>query len=133
MRLLPVKDASAHDYLRAMRAHTALCARAQQALRDVEALLAPTTMIPSLPVAEVDASLDAYGLWNPRYSRNTRVGNMLGLCSLTVPCGFTRKGLPIGLMITGKAFDEATILRLGYAYEQATDWHRRRPDLSWAA
>ena len=133
MRLLPVKDASAHDYLRAMRAHTALCARAQQALRDVEALLAPTTMIPSLPVAEVDASLDAYGLWNPRYSRNTRVGNMLGLCSLTVPCGFTSKGLPIGLMITGKAFDEATILRLGYAYEQATDWHRRRPDLSWAA
>jgi Asp-tRNA(Asn)/Glu-tRNA(Gln) amidotransferase A subunit family amidase len=77
MRLLPVKDASAHDYLRALRAHTALCVRAQQALRDVEAqqalrdveaLLAPTTMIPSLPVAEVDASLDAYGLWNPRFS-----------------------------------------------------------------
>jgi aspartyl-tRNA(Asn)/glutamyl-tRNA(Gln) amidotransferase subunit A len=133
MRLLPVKDASAHDYLRALRAHTALCARAQQALHDVEALLAPTTMIPSLPVAEVDASLEAYGLWNPRYSRNTRVGNMLGLCSLTVPCGFTSKGLPIGLMITGKAFDEATILRLGYAYEQATDWHHRQPDLSWAA
>jgi aspartyl-tRNA(Asn)/glutamyl-tRNA(Gln) amidotransferase subunit A len=115
-----------------MRAHTALCARAQQALRDVDALLAPTTMVPALPLTEVDASLDTYRLWNPRYSRNTRVGNMLGLCSLTVPCGFTRKGLPIGLMITGKGFDEATILRLGYAYEQATDWHRRTPELSWA-
>jgi aspartyl-tRNA(Asn)/glutamyl-tRNA(Gln) amidotransferase subunit A len=133
IRLLPVRDASAHDYLRAMRAHTALCARARQALRDVDALLAPTTMVPALPLAEVDASLDTYRLWNPRYSRNTRVGNMLGLCSLTVPCGFTRKGLPIGLMITGKGFDEATILRLGYAYEQATDWHRRTPELSWVA
>jgi aspartyl-tRNA(Asn)/glutamyl-tRNA(Gln) amidotransferase subunit A len=133
IRILPVRDASAHDYLRAMRAHTALCARAQQALRDVDALLAPTTMVPALPLAEVDASLDTYRLWNPRYSRNTRVGNMLGLCSLTVPCGFTRKGLPIGVMITGKGFDEATILRLGYAYEQATDWHHHTPDVSWAA
>lgn len=133
IRLLPVQDASAQDYLRAMRAHEALQARAQRALRDVDALLAPTTMVPALPLAEVDASLDTYRAWNPRYSRNTRVGNMLGLCSLTVPCGFTSKGLPIGLMITGKAFDEATILRLGYAYEQATDWHRRTPDMSWAA
>jgi aspartyl-tRNA(Asn)/glutamyl-tRNA(Gln) amidotransferase subunit A len=133
IRLRPMKDASGQEYLHAIRAHTALRARAQRALGDVEALLAPTTMIPSLPVAAVDASLDTYRLWNPRYSRNTRVGNMLGLCSLTVPCGFTTKGLPIGLMITGKACDEATILRVGYAYEQATDWHRRRPDLSWAA
>jgi aspartyl-tRNA(Asn)/glutamyl-tRNA(Gln) amidotransferase subunit A len=133
IRLLPMKDASAMDYMHAIRAHTALCARAQRALGEVEAILTPTTMVPALPLAEVDASLDAYKLWNPRYSRNTRVGNMLGLCSLTVPCGFTSKGLPIGLMITGKAFDEATILRLGYAYEQATDWHQRTPDLSWAA
>jgi aspartyl-tRNA(Asn)/glutamyl-tRNA(Gln) amidotransferase subunit A len=133
IRLRPMQDASGQEYLRALRAHSALRERAQRALGDVEALLAPTTMIPSLPVAEVDASLDTYRLWNPRYSRNTRVGNMLGLCSLTVPCGFTTKGLPIGLMITGKAFDEATILRVGYAYEQATDWHRRRPDLSWVA
>jgi aspartyl-tRNA(Asn)/glutamyl-tRNA(Gln) amidotransferase subunit A len=133
IRLLPTKDASAHDYLRAVRAHTALCAQARRVLHDVDALLAPTTMIPSLPVAEVDASLDTYRRWNPRYSRNTRVGNLLGLCSLTVPCGFTTKGLPIGLMITGKAFDEATILRVGHAYEQATDWQRRRPDLSWAS
>jgi aspartyl-tRNA(Asn)/glutamyl-tRNA(Gln) amidotransferase subunit A len=133
IRLLPMKDASALDYMRVIRAHTALRARAQRALGEVEAILAPTTMVPALPLAEVDASLEAYKLWNPRYSRNTRVGNMLGLCSLTVPCGFTSKGLPIGLMITGKAFDEATILRLGYAYEQATDWHQRAPDLSWAA
>jgi aspartyl-tRNA(Asn)/glutamyl-tRNA(Gln) amidotransferase subunit A len=54
------------------------------------------------------------------------------MCGLTVPCGFTTRGLPIGLMICGKPCDEALILRIGYAFEQATDWHTRRPDLSWA-
>lgn len=86
-----------------------------------------------LPLEEVDASLDAYKHWNPHYSRNTRVGNVLGMCALTLPCGFTSNGLPIGLMMCGKGFDEATVLRVGYAYEQATEWHRRTPDLSWAA
>jgi aspartyl-tRNA(Asn)/glutamyl-tRNA(Gln) amidotransferase subunit A len=131
MRILPSRDASPVDYLRAIRACTALQTNIRRVLRDVDALLAPTTMIPALPVAEVDASLDAYRTWNPRYSRNTRVVNILGLCGLTVPCGFTSKGLPIGLMIFGKPFDEAMILRVGHAFEQATDWHRRRPDLSW--
>ncbi len=89
-------------------------------------------MVPALPLAEVDASLDAYKYWNPRYSRNTRVGNVLGLCAVTVPCGFTRQGLPIGLMVCGKGFDEALILRIAYAYEQAMTWHTQRPELAWA-
>jgi aspartyl-tRNA(Asn)/glutamyl-tRNA(Gln) amidotransferase subunit A len=61
--------------------------------------------------------------------RNTRPFNVLGLPALSVPCGFTAAGLPIGLQIVGKAFDEAGILRVAQAYEQATDWHRRRPPL----
>ena len=132
-RIVAGKDVRAIEYLRTVHACMALRAKVQRVLRDVDVLLAPTTMIPALPVAEVDASLDAYKHWNPCYSRNTRVGNVLGLCGLTVPCGLTSKGLPIGLMLLGKPFDEATILRLGYAFEQATDWHRRTPDLSWAA
>ena len=59
--------------------------------------------------------------------RNTMPFNVLGLPALSVPCGFTAGGLPIGLQIVGKAFDEAGILRIAQAYEQATDWHRRRP------
>jgi aspartyl-tRNA(Asn)/glutamyl-tRNA(Gln) amidotransferase subunit A len=51
---------------------------------------------------------------------------------VVLPCGFTRDGLPIGLMIYAKPFDEATALRVAWAYEHATDWHRRRPDLAWA-
>jgi aspartyl-tRNA(Asn)/glutamyl-tRNA(Gln) amidotransferase subunit A len=54
------------------------------------------------------------------------------LCGLSVPCGFTSAGLPIGLMIYGKAFSEGTVLRVGHAYEQATTWRHRRPDLAWA-
>jgi len=131
-RIVTGKDASALEYLQAVQACTALRERMAKVLRDVDVLLAPTTMVPPLPLAEVDASLEAYQYWNPRYSRNTRVGNVLGLCSLTVPCGFTRHGLPIGLMISGKGYDEATVLRAGYAYEQATAWHQRTPDLTWA-
>ena len=53
--------------------------------------------------------------------------NLAGLPALSLPCGFDGGGMPIGLQIIGKHFDEATILRLAYAYEQATEWHRRKP------
>lgn len=53
--------------------------------------------------------------------------NLAGICGLNVPCGFDSAGLPIGLQLLGKAFDEATILRVGHIYEQATAWHTRRP------
>lgn len=132
-RMAMGREATANDYLRTLQTCEALRLRAQRALHDVDAFLAPTTMVAALPLAEVDASLESYKYWNPRYSRNTRVGNVLGLCSLTVPCGFTSQGLPIGLMICTKGFDEATALRVGYAYEQATTWHRQTPDLSWAS
>ncbi len=55
--------------------------------------------------------------------------NLAGLPGLSMPCGFDSKGLPIGLQIIGKPLDEATILRVAYAYEQATDWHKRKPNL----
>jgi aspartyl-tRNA(Asn)/glutamyl-tRNA(Gln) amidotransferase subunit A len=55
---------------------------------------------------------------------------VLGLPGISVPCGFTGDGLPVGLQIVGKAFDEAGVLRVAHAYEQATDWHRRRPPLA---
>ena len=54
-------------------------------------------------------------------------------CGISLPCGLTDQGLPIGLMIYGKPFQETVILRLAYAYEQATTCHRRHPDLSWVA
>ncbi|TAN39414.1 MAG: Asp-tRNA(Asn)/Glu-tRNA(Gln) amidotransferase subunit GatA, partial [Nitrospirae bacterium] len=55
--------------------------------------------------------------------------NLAGLPGISIPCGFTKAGLPIGLQLIGKPFDEATILKVAHAYEQATDWHRRKPSL----
>ena len=63
--------------------------------------------------------------------RNTAIGNILNMCGLSVPCGFTKQGLPIGLMVYAKPFQENLVLRAGYAFQQTTDWHRRGPDLSW--
>lgn len=131
-RMAMGRDATANEYLRTLQVCEALRHKAQRVLQDVDAFLAPTTMVPALPLSTVDASLETYKYWNPRYSRNTRVGNVLGLCSLTLPCGLSRHGLPIGLMICTKGFDEAMALRVGYAYEQATPWHHQTPDLTWA-
>ena len=61
--------------------------------------------------------------------RFTNPINLLGTPSISVPCGFTAAGLPFGLQLTGRWWDEATVLRAAHAYEQATDWHQRRPTL----
>jgi aspartyl-tRNA(Asn)/glutamyl-tRNA(Gln) amidotransferase subunit A len=132
-RMIHGKQVSAPEYLNTMRAWTALRKTVQHTLRDIDALLVPTTMIPALPTAEVDASMEIYTERNLQYLRNTAIGNILNLCGLSLPCGFTSQGLPIGLMIYGKPCYEDVVLRVGYAYEQATEWHRKRPDLSWIA
>jgi aspartyl-tRNA(Asn)/glutamyl-tRNA(Gln) amidotransferase subunit A len=57
--------------------------------------------------------------------------NLAGICGVSVPGGFTSKPkLPIGLQVLGKSFDEETVLRVAYAHEQVTDWHKQRPALS---
>ena len=62
-------------------------------------------------------------------SRLTRPFNITGAPTVSVPCGFTSSGMPMGIQIAGRAFDEATVLRAANAYEQATDWHKQRPAL----
>ena len=62
-----------------------------------------------------------------RFSRLTRPFNALGLPVLSVPCGFSSSGLPLSVQLAGRPFDEASVLRLGHAYEQASPWHMRGP------
>ena len=131
-RMKTGRQLSATDYFVVRRQWAALRERVRRTLADVDALLVPATMIPPRPIAEIDASIEAYGDANLRYLRNSSLGNILDLCAVTLPCGFTSRGLPIGLMIYAKAFDEATALRVAWAFEQTTDWHARRPDLGWA-
>jgi aspartyl-tRNA(Asn)/glutamyl-tRNA(Gln) amidotransferase subunit A len=126
------RQLSATDYFAVVRQWAALRARIVRTLADVDVLLVPATQIPPRPVAAIDASPEIYADANGRYLRNTALGNVLNLCAVTLPCGFTADGLPLGLMIYAKPFDEAAALRVAWTYEQATDWHRRRPDLAWA-
>lgn len=87
-----------------------------------DALLLPTVAVPAIPLAEVDES-------SPIPGYLTRPGNYLGLCGLAMPAGHSN-GLPLGIQIVGKPFAEGTVLRLGKAFQDATDHHRRAPDLS---
>jgi aspartyl-tRNA(Asn)/glutamyl-tRNA(Gln) amidotransferase subunit A len=119
------------DYAKALQELAALRESQKETLRDVDVLLTPTTPIPALPVEVVDETLESYLAYAQKYLANTSIGNKLDLCGLSLPCGFTEKGLPIGLLLNAKPFDEALVLRAGQAYEQATDWRSRHPDLSW--
>jgi aspartyl-tRNA(Asn)/glutamyl-tRNA(Gln) amidotransferase subunit A len=124
---------SAPDYFAALRRWAGLRQRVLETLRDVDAVIAPTTPLPPKPLDVIDADPESYSIHNGAYLRNTVIGNILNLCAVSLPCGFTGDGLPIGLMIYAKPFQEGMALRVAHAYEQATDWHQRRPDLSWAS
>jgi aspartyl-tRNA(Asn)/glutamyl-tRNA(Gln) amidotransferase subunit A len=122
------KDIEESDCRAVLEKLADLKVRLLETLRDVDAVLVPTTPIPARPVDEVDAD---HGAFVARYGRFTQFANLFGLTAVSLSCGFTAEGLPIGLMITAKPFQEEMALRVAQAYEQATDWHRRRPDLAW--
>jgi len=127
-RMLEGKNTKAVDFLQQQLAVADLRQRAVRSLESVDCLITPTTPFAAPPVDEVDQE-DRYFSVNGMCLRNTVAVNLLGLCAVSLPCGFTRGGLPIGLQLIGRPFDEARLLRLAYAYEQATEWGRYRPDL----
>jgi aspartyl-tRNA(Asn)/glutamyl-tRNA(Gln) amidotransferase subunit A len=130
-RMLTGRTLSAPDYFALLRRYAELREQVQWTLRDVDALIVPTTMAAARPLAEIDANFETYMDYNVKVHRNCGVGNILNFCGVSVPCGFTSEGLPIGLMIYAKPFAEDMALRVAYAYEQATEWHKRHPDLGW--
>jgi aspartyl-tRNA(Asn)/glutamyl-tRNA(Gln) amidotransferase subunit A len=94
---------------------------------DVDVLVTPTTPITAPAIAELKQNPD---LLRPReilLLRNTRPINVWGLPAISVPCGFTEAGLPIGLQIIGPHWGETVVLQVAHAYEQATAWHKREP------
>ena len=95
----------------------------------VDVLVTPTTPVPAPAIDELKQNPD---LLRPRellLLRNTRPVNVWGLPAISIPCGFTSAGLPIGLQIIGPQWREDRVLQLAHAYEQATDWHKRCPKL----
>lgn len=119
----------AKDYLDAQRVRRQLHEQVEALLADYDALVFPTQPI-------VAPRLDAYAVGDPSEDDvldveigHTGWANLTGHPALSVPCGFTPAGLPVGIQFTGRLFGELTILQIGHRYEQATDWHRRRPSL----
>jgi aspartyl-tRNA(Asn)/glutamyl-tRNA(Gln) amidotransferase subunit A len=122
-RMRTGKSLSAADYLALLAERNRLRHEVDSLLSDYDGLVLPSTPQPAMPLTEVDQS-------QAPMSRLTRAVNLLDLCALALPCGFTRSGLPISLQIVGRAGEEARVLRIGWAFENATQWHLRRPSLA---
>lgn len=95
---------------------------------DFDVLVTPTTPIPAASISELEENPDLLRPHELVLLRNTRPFNVLGSPAISVPCGFSKAGLPIGLQISGAPWQEAQVLQLAYAYEQATEWHKREPN-----
>jgi len=126
-RMLGGRNLSAPDYFLLLKRYAELREQLEQTLGDIDVLITPTTMIPPKPLTEIEAS---YLEHNTLYHRNSGIGNILNLCAVSLPCGFTSGGLPVSLQVYAKPFREDMALRVAYAYEQATAWHTRHPDLA---
>jgi aspartyl-tRNA(Asn)/glutamyl-tRNA(Gln) amidotransferase subunit A len=122
-RIILGKTVPASAYIEARNQQERERAEIRDWFADYDAVLLPTTTIAAMPVDTCDAM-------KPVPAMLTRWVNHLGLCAVAVPCGFNREGLPLSLQIVGKPFDEARILQVGWVFEQATEWHKRRPALS---
>ena len=122
---------SAHDYLQALRLRARLARDFnEEVFAEADLLILPAIPEPAPALADATAGEgETIAARMGRFSRLTRPWNGLGLPALALPCGFAASGLPLGLQIVGRPFDEATVLRAGHAYEGATEWHRRRPSL----
>jgi aspartyl-tRNA(Asn)/glutamyl-tRNA(Gln) amidotransferase subunit A len=133
MRLQNGLAMPAVSYLEAMRWRGPALAAHLAATAGVDAVLAPVAPAAAPTIAESDVgnSPDAEAMIQ-RLTRFTRPVNYLGLPSLAIPAGFTAAGLPVGMQLIGRPFDEATLLRAGAAFQRATDFHARCPELEMA-
>jgi aspartyl-tRNA(Asn)/glutamyl-tRNA(Gln) amidotransferase subunit A len=129
MRLQNGLAIPAVSYLEAVRWRGPALAAHVAATSGVDAVLAPVAPVPAPTIAESDVgnSPDAEAVIQ-RLTRFTRPVNYLGLPSLAIPSGFTKAGLPVGMQLIGRSFDEAMLLRIGAAFQRATDYHNKRPE-----
>lgn len=118
-RIQAGRNMLAKDYLLTLRERGTIKREFERALANVDALLTPTTATVAPPVAAIDQSSTAAGF--------TRPVNLLDYCALALPNGLSADGLPTSLQIICRGYSEATALRIGWAYEQATAWRRALP------
>jgi aspartyl-tRNA(Asn)/glutamyl-tRNA(Gln) amidotransferase subunit A len=119
----------AADYIQRRRELDETRRGIRDAFAGVDLLITPTMPMPAPKMDDLLANPDALRPAELRLLRNTRPFNVWGLPAISVPCGFTNAGLPIGLQIAGPPWREDLVLRLASAYEEATAWHKRKPGI----
>jgi aspartyl-tRNA(Asn)/glutamyl-tRNA(Gln) amidotransferase subunit A len=125
-RIRTGENVSAEEYIQRRRELEEARRNIHTAFAEVDVLVTPTTPMPAPAIADLRANAEALRPAELKLLRNTRPFNVWGLPAISVPCGFTQSGLPIGLQIAGPPWREDLVLRLAHAYEQATAWHKRR-------
>jgi aspartyl-tRNA(Asn)/glutamyl-tRNA(Gln) amidotransferase subunit A len=135
-RMLPAQFVMAVDYARCLRVQRLIIDDFTKALADVDFIVTPTTPIPAFPikadvidVGETKISVKGPGRSSAILARNCFVGNHIGFPALTVPCGISGKGLPIGVQLIGRLFDEALLYRVAYHYEEVSAMKGKHPDV----
>ncbi len=120
---------SGPDYLRALRHRREYTESARDLLQQVDILAGPMEPVvaPLIEEDSVPVNEEPVGVI-PALTQYTRPFNLTGYPALTVPCG-SSEGMPVGLQLAARPFEDATALKAGYAYQQATDWHKRRPPI----
>ncbi len=130
-RMLTALSVSAVDYIRAQRARQAFSVQMAEATKNVDVLATPSIPVLAHTIAECTVppgeALAEKGHEIPLF---TSIFDVTGEPSHSVLCGFDSSDMPIGLMISGHAFDESTVLRVGHAYEELAGWHNRRPPIA---
>jgi aspartyl-tRNA(Asn)/glutamyl-tRNA(Gln) amidotransferase subunit A len=122
-RVLGGKSLSAADYIDEISARKRIAGAFAEWMRARDALLTPTLPITATAIDEVDEATTPLATF-------TRAANYLGACALSLPAGFSAERLPIGVQLIGAPYADATLVRLGRAFQQATDWHQQRPDVA---
>jgi len=119
------------DYLRSLAGRREVEEDFNRAFEQVDVIVAPTSPIPAPPIGatEIRVAGERETTVRAELLRMTRPANLTGLPAISVPCGFTRDGLPVGLQLIGPRWSEARLLAIALAYEEATDWHKQHPIL----
>ncbi len=125
-RIRAGENVTAAEYMQRRRELEFARRNIRDAFAEVDVLVTPTTPIPAPSISELRADPGALRPAELKLLRNTRPFNVWGLPAISVPCGFTQSGLPIGLQIAGPHWREDLVLRLAYTYERATAWHKRQ-------
>ena len=121
---------SAADYLKAQQARAKFNREMAGLFQEVDLLAGPAEPITAPPILATEVDIEGQRVGTTAaLTQYTRPYNISGAPAISLPCGFSESGMPIGLQLAGKPFAETTVLQAAYAYEQATDWHNRRPPI----